>query len=95
MKSMRIENWRIVETWNFYQAPEVRRWQVRGEVYGSPLYTDGSSIRTSVVVGVKDNTIITCSGSIYELGEPNEDYAYWCWENGYHVPTPEEPIKLL
>jgi hypothetical protein len=93
---MRIEDWTVVgnQNQNPYQAPEERRWQVRGEVYGNPSFPDGHGIRTSDVVMVTGNVITTRSGSVYELGEPNEEYAMWCWENGHHVPTPEEPIKL-
>lgn len=46
-----------------------------GEVYGQEGFKNGSRIRTSTIVNVKDSVAITSSGSAYELGSMHPDYA--------------------
>lgn len=83
---MRIENW-------FYAKgmvpcePEVSKQGVLwGQVFGHPNYREGHSIRTSRVVGVNGDAVVTFSGSRYELGNPAPHY-----ESAY----PDCKAKLL
>ncbi|MDO4747420.1 MAG: hypothetical protein Q4A70_03750, partial [Candidatus Saccharibacteria bacterium] len=48
---------------------------VAGNVYGREGFPDGASISTSAIVEFGDNYVVTRSGSRYELGEYNVDYA--------------------
>ena len=92
---MKIKNWSITGTQDPYQPPELRGHRVLGNVYGHPVFEDTHFIRTSDIVDAGGGEITTKSGSVYELGEPDEEYVSWCRENGCHVPTPEEPIKKI
>ncbi len=71
---MRLENWAVVsKRFDPYAAPELRRRQVRGEVFQSKKFPDGSVITTSDVVAFKAGKVITAN-SEYELGDINPDY---------------------
>lgn len=92
----RIENWVIcIPEANQYMPPEALRSYIHGDVYECENYDDGDSISTSYIVrkGPEPDTVVTYSGSVYRLGEPKPSFVEWCKENGFHVPTPEEPIK--
>ena len=91
---MRLENWRIVGTQNPYCPPECMSLSISGEVYGNPKFPDGDRIQTSYVQDIDGDQEVTHSGSIYTLGELNAEYVEWCRENGHHIPTPENPIKV-
>ena len=92
---MRIEFWSIYSDNSLYDAPECRKFSIQGKVYGHSEFKDGKPIRTSDVVNVMGCEVHTQSGSVYTLGEPNPAYVQWCKHNGRHVPTPDQPIKLL
>jgi hypothetical protein len=65
-------------------------------VFHISKFDDGKRITTSYVIAINgiEIKIKTYSGSTYRLGQPDPKYVDWCRENGHHVPTPEEPIKL-
>ena len=64
---MRLENW--------YKDTVVTD-TLKGNVFGHPKHEDGTHIRTSSVAGVTpDGRVVTISGSEYELGEPEAEYA--------------------
>jgi len=72
---MRLENWSIVTDASPYTAPELCVPRVRGNVYDNPRFDDGEIIVTSELKAFKGkNTIITNSGSHYELGKVDEEY---------------------
>jgi len=90
-----IENWNVRSVArDEYDPPEVQGILVSGMVFDSPKFDDGTRITTSTVVAISGNEVNTRSGSVYRLGNPNPDYMIWCVENGCHIPTPKEPIKL-
>jgi hypothetical protein len=97
MNNPRIENWSMTGGGDPYQPPECQNLSLQGKVYGhpSPRFEDGKFIRTSDIVKVVGSEVHTHSGSVYTLGEPKPAYVDWCRANDHHVPTPEEPIKLL
>ena len=78
-----------------YDPPESKRFKVSGEIIGSPKFADGTRITTSSLVRIDGLKVYTSNGSTYLLGAPAPAYVQWCKHNGCHVPTPEEPIKLL
>lgn len=92
---MHIENWSLKSNQGLYNAPETRRFQILGQVFGHPKYHDGEVITTSYIFAINGCEIETHSGSIYRLGSPDPNYMLWCQENGCHIPTPDEPIKSL
>jgi hypothetical protein len=55
---------------------------------------DGKKKLTSRVVASEGRTITTRSGSRYELGEPDPDFAAWCIKRGKPL-DPEQPIKVI
>lgn len=57
---MEIKNWAKVNWDSFYM--------IVGNVYGNPNFKDGTYIRTSPVMSMEDNIVITASGSVYRLG---------------------------
>lgn len=69
---MKLENWAVV--FNPFKAPEARRPQLEGDVYGHPTRPDGQCITTSYVSHIDGNIVVTHSGSRYELGEPAPEY---------------------
>lgn len=74
---MRLENWGIIQSpSNPYEAPEMRKMQVTGDVYDhpNPKWDDGHGITTSNVVKIENGIAYTRSGSEYELGEVDPEY---------------------
>ena len=93
---MRIENWYLGgNQQGLYSAPETRRNTISGQVFGNQKFHDGKWITTSWIVAISGCEIETVSGSVYQLGSPDGQYMEWCRENGCHIPTPDEPIKLI
>ena len=72
---MKLENWSIcTPKVNPFTAPELIPQCLQGNVYGHPRFRDGEFVISSRIVGIKENLILTYSGSTYELGEPDPDY---------------------
>lgn len=72
---MRIEEWSIcANPADAYVPPELRTKTLHGKVFGHPRFEDGHEVTTSAICGVKDGQIVTTSGSLYELGEPDAKY---------------------
>ena len=94
MIRIKIENWSITSHDDKYTPPEAQKIRLMGEVYGHPNFEEGHKIVSSHIVSIHGNTIETASGSVYELGTPDEGFVEWCKTNGCHVPTEDEPIKL-
>lgn len=95
MANIRMEDWVVCPTINnVYIPPEQAGQSIKGKVYGHPRFEDGESVCSSRIVNVCGRVIHTESGSVYVLGEPNADYVAWCKEQGVHVPTDEEPIRI-
>ena len=90
---MRLENWSTTGSDDPYRPPEQQTRWLQGEVYDHLYQQDGQRIRTSIIIGV-DGRVVTTRNSVYTLGEPDPKFVEWCHENGHHVPTSEEPIKV-
>lgn len=90
-----LKNWSVCSNdVDLYTPPECIVTMVQGEVYNSEKFKDGDFIVTSPIIDVQKDIVITQSGSKYQLGEPNTNYVRWCREQGRHIPTKEEPIKI-
>jgi aspartate 1-decarboxylase len=75
VKAARLEDWSLVDAPdNGLTAPEIRQRALVGIVTGHPNHDDGKRIRTSAIAGKAGEVIYTCSGAVYELGEPHPDY---------------------
>lgn len=67
-KTCRLENWSVITlTANEYQAPELGKRCLAGEVFLHPLHEDGKFVYTTPIKGLKDRFVETASGSLYEL----------------------------
>lgn len=73
---MKLENWGMITVnTSPYEAPELSKFILVGEVYGSERFDDGQYIRTSHITGIDSNeNVLTSSGSRYKLGEASKDY---------------------
>jgi hypothetical protein len=92
---MQIENWSITGNPDVYDAPECRRVRLKGNVFGHPLHSEGKFVCTSDIRQVRGSEVTTNSGSVYILGTPCKEYVDFCRAEGCHIPTPEEPIKMI
>jgi len=91
-----LENWSVAAIpLGEWDPPEFQRLQLRGEVFNHPGFRHGEFIRTSDIKQVDGSRVTTSGGSVYVLGTPDRLYVKWCRENGHHVPTQEEPLKLI
>ena len=83
----RLEDWSVV----FRLDTHI---QLVGNVYDHYKYEDGEKITTSIVTEVEGRDVKTMNSS-YLLGDPSPDYIKMCELCGRHIPTKNEPIKLL
>ncbi len=77
---MELKNWLVInnnET-DGKKSLEDNKRCLRGEVYGSDRYKNGTLIATSNIVKVEGNQATTRHGSVYILGKPDEEYKKWC-----------------
>ena len=95
MNNPKIENWSMINdpVNDMYTAPECRSYIICGNVYNHKSYEDGKFIRTSAIVNVNGRIVETYSGSIYELGKPDEDYLKFLKEINYEY-NEENPINV-
>jgi len=91
---IKIENWCVVSDITPYTAPEAIYLRLNGEVFGHPQFPDGHIVSTSYIMSVDKNIVTTYTGNKYKLGKPLETFVQWCKDNGVHVPTENEPIKI-
>ena len=92
----RLEGWSVsTELTDLYKPPETILTFLCGAVYGHSKWDDGHRISTSYIKDVDGNLVTTSSGSVYELGEPDPLFVQWCKDNNLHVPTKEEPIRII
>lgn len=88
-----IQGWYVTAHGDEYTAPD-RRAGTGGEVLVGTL-PNGKRIRTAAIKAVDGRRVTTSFGSAYFLGDPSNDYAQWCRENGHHSPlTAGEPIRM-
>lgn len=75
--SIKLSAWSIISTPpkdNPYTPPELWSLRLHGFVYGHLRFKDGSEITTSRIMGKRGNTVVTYSGSEYELGDVDPAY---------------------
>jgi len=84
-----LDNWST--TSNPYQAPEIRKTYLQGEVFGHPNFQEGDKVYTSHIVQSEGRWIKTSSGSEYILGQPHPNYITWCEDHNITL-NPDNPI---
>lgn len=75
---IQLSQWIIIvsPSSNPYLAPELTQPLLNGYAHGHPRFANGHNVTTSRILGKNTSGhILTKSGSIYQLGEPKEDYA--------------------
>ena len=79
---MRLENWSIGSTDDYYTAPENIRLKASGCVFGNEKFKDGYFINTSILeeINLQEKYVITHSGNKYFLGQPDPEWIYWLKE---------------
>lgn len=90
---VKLEDWFLTDKFQNPYIPPEDNTCAKGMVFGHPKHTDGSYIRTSLIIKIENNLIYTESGTVYSVGEPNKSYVNWCEKNGYFVPTKETPFR--
>lgn len=63
-----VKNWHIVVSGDEYTAPEITRFHLQGEA--TWIQGPENRITTSPIVRSEGFTVVTRSGSRYELGQP-------------------------
>lgn len=82
----RLENWYMLKSGSIYSSPELLKWVVYGNVYGSDRFVDGSNIKTSMVEYIKlDKGFVQTMNTKYELGNPDSKWVSWCEEKGHSL----------
>lgn len=69
-----LNNWSVITPPDPYRPPEARTSHLHGIVYNHGSFKDGEEVTTSAIVGIKDSTILTRSGSEYVLAAVNPSY---------------------
>ena len=92
-----LDDWSLVvgTSVDVYSDPARQCRFLRGTIFHHKDHIDGKNLSTSCVVKIDGRFITTKSGSVYELGEPVEEYVDWCKQTGCHIPTEKEPIRIL
>ena len=76
-----------------YLAPERAGLCLHGTVTGHHRIPDGETIRTNRVAKVNGRTVVTESGTVYELGNPDPEYLAWMAQ--HNIPfDPDFPIRV-
>jgi hypothetical protein len=104
---IQLTQWAIVgditEDVDVYTPPEHSRRYIRGIALNDHRHpesirlTPGSGcnyVLTTRITFVDGNMVKTRSGTEYELLDPDPDYVQWCIDQGLHVPTLQEPLKI-
>jgi hypothetical protein len=95
----KLENWSVgVYTSNPYEAPELGRRCLSGDIFGDDRFEDGSHIRTSELqfLCTKTGRATTKSGTDYILGDPDGEWVSWLEQEGYDLALYDlEPIPKI
>lgn len=75
-----VREWSLIYSGSEYTAPELRKPQLAGKVYGSPKFKDGTNIVTSDIKKIEQaqdhKVIVTRSGSRYRIYPGDIDSGY-------------------
>lgn len=94
-KMGKIENWSIkLIMENEYQAPELGRSAIVGNVYNDARAVDGTGITTSRInkIDLKES-IAETNNSLYELGVIDSGFESYMKDNGYTINQYVENIN--
>lgn len=89
----KLQNWSLnMDDSNPYQAPEARRINLYGYVYGHPRFTDGYFVKVSTLQKA-EGRFITTRNSVYKLGKILPSYRTYLKDNNIDY-NPQQPITL-
>ena len=77
-----------------YTPPEARDTVLRGNVWHHPSYKQGDYITTSGIKSVEGRRVVTRSGSIYWLLDPDPKFVEYLDMIGFDF-DPESPIRAI
>jgi len=77
---IKIKNWSIVGSVDFYKAPEQKTIHLAGVIESHPTGLKGP-IKTSAIEQVKGREVTTKSGTEYLLGNIEPKYRKWLRKN--------------
>jgi len=90
----KLENWSVGNRVSSpYLPPELGYHYLQGNVYGNPKFTEGEYVNTSAIVSSEGRIVTTKSGSKYELGKIESEYAEYLKKTNYPLDD-ENPIKV-
>ena len=93
-----ITNWAIeqINTGDIrYQAPELYKIGIQGNIYNHSKFEDNTLILTNYIVHSNGKIITTASGSKYCIeGPPSKDYKFYCIKKNIDIDE-NNPIKLI
>jgi hypothetical protein len=83
----KLEQWMVSTIGGPYEAPELHKTVLFGEVHGHKRFSAGKRVRTSEVLylNTKERKAVTRSGTAYELGEVNTEWRLWLDEEGHEL----------
>ena len=83
----KLENWSIVTVpLNPYQAPELIKMRLSGEVYGDTRFDDGAQVTTSSVVALDTvKKVASTNNTEYKLGSIDPPFQSYLDDNGYSI----------
>lgn len=89
-----IENWSIASSTNpTYTPPELIKLKITGDIYGHPLYPNGSDAMTSAIQEI-DGRYVRTKSRWYKLGMPDPKYIEWFKAKG-HTLDLNNPIREI
>ena len=69
-----LENWSLRFSFDPYLAPELQVPRLHGQVHGHNVFPDGAHVTTNHLAGVFGESVVTRSGTVYELGQVDPAY---------------------
>lgn len=86
-----LEQWGVAA--NIFRAPETGGQHLIGVTYGDPRAADGRHVTTSPIVSADGKLVVTQTGTVYALGEP--DPAYLAFLRSENIPIDlDHPITI-
>lgn len=89
-----ITDWAFRSTGNGYQAPELCRFVLTGNVYKHPKHDEGKHVKTSSVTETQGRFVATRSGSVYFLGIVSKGYRKYLRDTGKEY-NPKQPLTII
>jgi hypothetical protein len=92
-----IQEWAVVSgEFSAYDAPETLCLYIRGKVFNSEKFDDGTVIVTSEILSLKENgrIVLTSNNVEYRLGKISKEYRKWL-KNNHPKWNHKKPINII